>query len=105
MGDEKQNRQENRVPVEKMPSEVRQFADTMLGLNPHWDFEAWLIEQASMAMDLLATDLIREKMMINHACPVLNSWVAGWKLTNWSLATIRINETCSTALTSTTPIH
>lgn len=66
MGDEKQNRQENRVPVEKMPSEVRQFADTMLGLNPHWDFEAWLVEQASMAMDLLAADLIREKMMINQ---------------------------------------
>lgn len=66
MGEEKQNRQENRVSVEKMPSEVRQFADTMLGLNPHWDFETWLIEQASMSMDLLAADLIREKMMIEQ---------------------------------------
>ena len=66
MGDEKQNRQENRVSVEKMPAEVRQFADTMLGLNPHWDFETWLVEQATMAMDLMTTDLLREKMMIEQ---------------------------------------
>ena len=57
MADERQNEQESRVSVEDMPAEVRQLADTMLGVNPQWDLHEWLVEQANMAMDLIAVDL------------------------------------------------
>jgi len=66
MGDERQHRQERRVSVEDMPEEVQRFADTMLGLDPTWTLEAWLVEQATMSMDLLAADMLREKVMIDQ---------------------------------------
>jgi hypothetical protein len=66
MADERQNEHESRISVEDMPMEVRQFADTMMGINPQWCFKEWLIEQANMAMDLLAVDLLREKIVIDQ---------------------------------------
>ena len=66
MADERQNEQGSRVSVDDMPAEVRQFADTMLGINPQWNFQDWLVEQANMAMDLLAIDLLREKITIDQ---------------------------------------
>lgn len=66
MADERQNEQERRVCAEDMPSEVRQLADTMMGINPSWDLHDWLIEQANMAMDLVAVDLLREKIVIDQ---------------------------------------
>ena len=66
MADERQNEQETRLSIEDMPDEVRQFADTMLGINPQWNLNDWLVEQANLAMDLLAVDLLREKMMIDQ---------------------------------------
>ena len=63
MADERQNEQERRLSVEDMPDAVRQLVDTMLGINPHWSLEEWLVEQANLSMDLLAVDLLREKMM------------------------------------------
>lgn len=66
MADERQNEQERRLSVEDMPDAVRQLVDTMLGINPHWSLEEWLVEQANLSMDLLAVDLLREKMMIDQ---------------------------------------
>lgn len=66
MADDGQNEQESRVSAEDMPAEVRQLADTMLGINPNWNVHDWLVEQANMAMDLLAVDLLREKIVIDQ---------------------------------------
>jgi len=66
MADEKQNEQERRVSVEDLPAEVRQLADTMLGINPKWNVHDWMVEQANLAMDLLAVDLLREKIVIDQ---------------------------------------
>jgi hypothetical protein len=66
MADERQNEHESRTSVEDMPEEVRQLADTMLGINPQWNLHDWLVEQANMAMDLLAVDLLREKIVIDQ---------------------------------------
>lgn len=66
MADERQNEQEKRLSVEDMPAEVQKLADTMLGVNPAWDVQNWLVEQATLAMDLLEIDLNREKLMIEQ---------------------------------------
>jgi len=66
MADEHKNSQERRVSLDGMPSEVHQLADAMLGVNPQWNVHDWLVEQANMAMDLLAIDLLREKVMIDQ---------------------------------------
>ena len=49
-----------------MPAEVRQLGDAMLGVNPQWNVHDWLVEQANLSMDLLALDLLREKVMIDQ---------------------------------------
>jgi len=66
MGEEHKNEQERRVSFDDMPAEVRQLADAMLGVNPQWNVHDWLIEQANLSMDLLALDLLREKVMIDQ---------------------------------------
>mgnify|MGYP000146573463 FL=1 len=66
MADEHQNEHESRFSIEDLPVEVRQLADTMIGVNPNWKVQDWLIEQANMSMDLLAVDLLREKMKIEQ---------------------------------------
>lgn len=66
MADERQNEQERRISVEDLPDEVRQLADTMLGVNPNWNVHDWMVEQANLAMDLLAVDLLREKIVIDQ---------------------------------------
>tara|TARA_X000001036_G_scaffold315978_1_gene294430 strand:- start:1612 stop:2262 length:651 start_codon:yes stop_codon:yes gene_type:complete len=66
MADEHKNEQERRVSVDDMPAEVRQLADAMLGVNPQWNVHDWLVEQANLSMDLLALDLLREKVMIDQ---------------------------------------
>ena len=66
MADEHKNVQERRVSVDDMPAEVRQLADAMLGVNPQWNVHDWLVEQANLSMDLLALDLLREKVMIDQ---------------------------------------
>ena len=66
MADEHKNEQERRVSVDDMPAEVRQLADAMLGVNPQWNVHDWLVAQANLSMDLLALDLLREKVMIDQ---------------------------------------
>ena len=66
MADEHKNEQERRVSVDDMTAEVRQLADAMLGVNPQWNVHDWLVEQANLSMDLLALDLLREKVMIDQ---------------------------------------
>ena len=66
MADERQNEQERRVSVDDLPPEVRQLADAMLGVNPQWNVHDWLVEQANLTMDLLAVDLLREKVIVDQ---------------------------------------
>ena len=66
MADDGQKEQENRIAIEDMPKEVRRLADVMLGVNPEWNIHDWLVNQAENAMDLLAVDLLHEKMMIEQ---------------------------------------
>ena len=66
MADDGQKEQENRIAIEDMPKEVRSLADVMLGVNPEWNIHDWLVNQAENAMDLLAVDLLHEKMMIEQ---------------------------------------
>ncbi|MBQ45891.1 MAG: hypothetical protein CMP10_00095 [Zetaproteobacteria bacterium] len=66
MADDGQKEQETRITIEDMPKEVRQLADVMLGVNPDWNVHDWLVNQATNAIDLLAVDLLHEKMMIEQ---------------------------------------
>ena len=51
---------------ESLPEEVQRLVETMAGIDPEWTLENWLVNQANMAMDLVALDLARERMAIEQ---------------------------------------
>ena len=38
----------------------------MMSVDPHWNLDAWLIEQANMALELAAVDLARERIAVEQ---------------------------------------
>jgi hypothetical protein len=49
-----------------MPEEVQRLIQVMLGLNPDWNLENWLVTQANMSLDLVAVDLARERLSLEQ---------------------------------------
>ena len=49
-----------------MPEEVQRLVEVMRGVNPVWDLEKWLADQATMSLELIAIDLSREKVVIEQ---------------------------------------
>jgi len=66
MGDEQPNEQKQRIALDTMPPEIQQLAEVMLGINPQWSLENWLIEQAEATLDLISVDLLKERMVIEQ---------------------------------------
>ena len=47
--------------IDSMPEEIQRLCGVMSGLDPMWTLEAWLKQQATMAMELISSDIAREK--------------------------------------------
>tara|TARA_B100000459_G_scaffold141224_1_gene100847 strand:- start:1030 stop:1677 length:648 start_codon:yes stop_codon:yes gene_type:complete len=64
---DKQNRvSEGSVAVDQMPEEVQRLYGVMSGINPDWQLENWLSEQALLSLELISADLNREKRVIEQ---------------------------------------
>jgi hypothetical protein len=57
MSDKQNEVSEAHVQLDSLPKEVQRLAEVMMSVDPHWNLDAWLIEQANMALDLAAIDL------------------------------------------------
>ena len=66
MSDKQNEVSEAHVRLESLPKEVQRLAEVMMSVDPHWNLEAWLIEQANMALDLAAIDLGRERIVVEQ---------------------------------------
>ena len=66
MSDKQHKTAENHLSLELMPEEVQRLAQVMLGINPEWTLESWLSLQATMALDLVALDLDRERFTLEQ---------------------------------------
>jgi len=47
--------------IDSMPEEIQRLCGVMSGLDPLWTLESWLKEQAKMTMELISSDIAREK--------------------------------------------
>ena len=47
--------------IDSMPEEIQRLCGVMSGLDPMWNLETWLKQQATMAMELISSDIAREK--------------------------------------------
>jgi len=66
MSDKRNKVSEGHVRLESLPLEVQRLAEAMLGIDPNWSVEAWLIEQANMSMDLVKVDVARERLAVEQ---------------------------------------
>ena len=47
--------------IDSMPEEIQRLCGVMSGLDPMWTLEGWLKEQAKMTLELISSDIAREK--------------------------------------------
>jgi len=66
MSDKHHKVSEGQIAVDQMPEEVQRLVEVMRGVNPGWDLEKWLADQANMALELITIDLSREKVSIQQ---------------------------------------
>tara|TARA_B110000444_G_scaffold103036_1_gene97294 strand:- start:25256 stop:25903 length:648 start_codon:yes stop_codon:yes gene_type:complete len=66
MSDKQNKVSEEQIPVDQMPEEVQRLAEVMNGINPDWQLGKWLSEQANMSLELISSDLAREKRVIEQ---------------------------------------
>lgn len=66
MSDKRNEASEGHVRLEALPHEVQRLAEVMQSIDPKWSVDAWLIEQASMSMDLVNADVARERLVVEQ---------------------------------------
>ena len=66
MSDKQHKVSGKQVDVKLMPDEVQRLVEIMHGVNPDWNLEGWLSEQASSMLELIHADLHRERLVVEQ---------------------------------------
>ena len=53
MSDKQNKVSEGPIAVDQLPEEVQRLFEVMSGINPEWQLEKWLSEQALMSLELI----------------------------------------------------
>ena len=48
---------DNRLHVDSLPAEVQKLCEVMAGIDPSWNLEDWLRNQANSSLDLISSEL------------------------------------------------
>ena len=46
---------DNRLYVDSLPAEVQKLCEVMAGIDPSWNLEDWLRNQANSSLDLISS--------------------------------------------------
>jgi len=60
------DKSEGRVRVDQMPLAVKRLADAMIGVDPNFDIEDWLIKKANEDLALMELDIERERIQLEQ---------------------------------------
>ena len=66
MAEDNRDQSERRLRIDQMPIAVKRLVDAMIGIDPHFKIEDWLIRKAKEDLALLETDLEREKLQLKQ---------------------------------------
>ncbi len=64
---------EGKIHVDQLPLAVKHFVDTMIGIDPNFTLEDWLIQKANEDLRLLSHDLERERIQLEQRMHRLES--------------------------------
>jgi len=73
MADDHRESSEGSLNTNSMSEVVQRLIDAMIGINPEFSFEDWLEEKANEDLNLLSSDLERERMQIEQRLHRLNN--------------------------------
>lgn len=73
MAEDSRDKSEEKVRVEQMPAAVKRLVDAMIGVNPDFKIEEWLIKKANQDLALLELDIQREKLQLEQRIHRLES--------------------------------
>ncbi|MGB1689773.1 MAG: hypothetical protein ACPHDM_03650, partial [Candidatus Poseidoniaceae archaeon] len=73
MAEDSRDKSERRLRVDQMPLAVKRLVDTMLGIDPNFEIEDWLIQKANEDLALIGLDIERERKQLEQRIHRLES--------------------------------
>jgi hypothetical protein len=73
MAEDPRDKAEAKLRIDQMPLAVKRLFDVMLGIDPNFDIEDWLIKKANEDIALIDMDLGREKLQLEQRIHRLES--------------------------------
>jgi hypothetical protein len=73
MAEDSRDKAEAKLRIDQMPLAVKRLFDVMLGIDPNFDIEDWLIKKANEDIALIDMDLGREKLQLEQRIHRLES--------------------------------
>ena len=66
MVEDGRDKSEEKVRIDQLPPEVKQLSDAMIGINPNFTIENWLVKKAKEDLAVLNLDIQREKLQLEQ---------------------------------------
>ena len=73
MAEDSRDKSERRLRVDQMPLAVKRLVDTMVGIDPNFEIEDWLIQKANEDLALIELDIERERKQLEQRIHRLES--------------------------------
>ena len=73
MAEDSRDKSERRLRLDQMPLAVKRLVDTMLGIDPNFEIEDWLIQKANEDLALIELDIERERKQLEQRIHRLES--------------------------------
>ena len=73
MAEDGRDKSERRLRVDQMPLAVKRLVDTMIGIDPNFEIEDWLIQKANEDLALIELDIERERKQLEQRIHRLES--------------------------------
>ena len=66
MAEDSRDKSERRLRVDQLPLAVKRLVDTMIGIDPNFEIEDWLIQKANEDLALIQLDIQRERRQLEQ---------------------------------------
>ena len=73
MAEDSRDKSEKRLRMDQMPLAVKRLVDTMIGIDPNFEIEDWLIQKANEDLALIELDIERERKQLEQRIHRLES--------------------------------
>ena len=55
-----------KIDIEQLPDAIIRLVETMVGIDPNWDLEKWISQQAEDYLQIIEKDLERERIILEQ---------------------------------------